>query len=110
LEPDYGWKIILYFIPGEIVYASAVKSDMPNSSISELNRILVGGAVLQPEYATIRIATALFGIPRTELFRLIAEDKIRSVHYTKKGAKKGIRLIRLDSLRAYLETFAESGR
>jgi len=80
---------------------------VPNSAVTELNRILVGGAILQPEYATIRIATALFGIPRTELFRLITEDKIRSIHYKKKGSKKGIRLIRLDSLRAYLETFAE---
>jgi hypothetical protein len=62
---------------------------------------------LQPEYATIRITTALFGIPRTELFRLIAEDKICSIHYRKKGARKGIRLIRLDSLRSYLSTFAE---
>jgi hypothetical protein len=80
---------------------------MPNSSVTELNRILVGGAVLQPEYATVRITAALFGVPRTELFRLIGENKIHSIHYKKKGAKKGVRLIRLDSLRTYLGTFAE---
>jgi len=77
-------------------------------SANELNRILIGGAVLQPEYATIRTATALFGIPRTEFFRLIAEDKIRSIHYKKEGAEKGVRLIHLGSLRTYLETFGES--
>jgi hypothetical protein len=81
---------------------------MPNSAVTELNRILVSGTILQPEYATVRITTALFGVPRTELFKLIAEDKIHSVHYKKKGAKKGIRLIHLGSLRTYLETFAES--
>jgi hypothetical protein len=81
---------------------------MASSSVHELNRILAGKALLQPEYATIRTTTALFCIPRTELFRLIAEDKIRSIHYKKAGAEKGVRLIHLGSLRAFLETFGES--
>ena len=80
---------------------------MANSSVRELNRLLVGGAVLQPEYATVRTTTALFGVPRTELFRLIAQDKIRSIHYRKESAQRGVRLIHLGSLRAYLETFAK---
>ena len=80
---------------------------MANSSVRELNRLLVGGAVLQPEYATVRTTTALFGVPRTELFRLIAEDKVRSIHYRKEGARKGVRLIHLGSLRTYLENFGK---
>jgi hypothetical protein len=78
---------------------------MANSSVLELNRLLAGKALLQPEYANVRTTTALFGLSRTELFRLIAQDKIRSIHYRKQGAKKGIQLIHLGSLRAYLETF-----
>jgi hypothetical protein len=65
--------------------------------------------VLQPEYGTVRTATALFGIPRTELFRLIAQDKIHSIHYRKEGARKGVRLIDFGSVRAYLEVFATTG-
>ena len=80
---------------------------MANSSVRELNRLLVGGAVLQPEYATVRTTTALFGVPRTELFRLIADDKVRSIHYRKEGARKGVRLIHLGSLRTYLENFGK---
>ena len=83
---------------------------MANSSVRELNRLLlVRGAVLQPEYGTVRTATALFRIPRTELFRLIAQDKIHSIHYRKEGARKGVRLIDFGSLRAYLEAFATIG-
>ena len=79
---------------------------MPNSAVQELNRILfVRGVTLQPEYGTVRTAAALFGLPRTELFRLIALEKIASIHYKKEGANKGVRLINLSSLRAYLETF-----
>jgi len=74
--------------------------------LPELNQLLAKGAVLAPEYGTIRTATAVFGLSRTEFFRLIAQGKIHSVHYLKKGARKGIRLIHFGSVRDYLESFA----
>jgi hypothetical protein len=81
---------------------------MANSSVHELNKLLVRGALLQPEYAKVQVACAIFGIPRTEMFRLISgpNPKVDSVHYKKPGAQKGIRLVKLSSLRAHIETFA----
>jgi hypothetical protein len=58
-----------------------------------------------PEYATIRGTSALFGLSRTELFDLIAKNKITSVHPIKETSKrKGIRLVELASVRRYLRS------
>jgi hypothetical protein len=84
--------------------------NMSNSSVRELNKLLVRGGVLQPEYAKVQVACMLFGIPRTAMFALIRGDnpKVNSIHFRKPGAKKGVRLVQLSSLRAYIETFARS--
>jgi hypothetical protein len=60
---------------------------------------------IQPEYATIRGTSALFGLSRTELFDLIATKKIVSVHAVKPTSKrKGLRLVELASVRRYLQS------
>jgi hypothetical protein len=62
-------------------------------------------ASLQPEYGTIKTATFLFGLSRSEIFDLIKAQKIESIHYKKKAeAERGIRLIKLDSVREYLHS------
>jgi hypothetical protein len=67
--------------------------------------------MLQPEYAPPRVVTQVFGLSRTELFRLIAQKKIVSIHYkTKPTARKGVRLIDLNSVRTFLKGFVEQAR
>lgn len=65
---------------------------------------------LKPEFASVRTTGRLFGLSRTELFRLIAAKKIVSIHYkTNPAARKGRRLIKLDSVRAYLQGMTDTG-
>jgi hypothetical protein len=73
---------------------------------SERNSILIKDAVMQPEYGTIRTTSALFGLSRTNLFRLLAEGQISSIHYKQTGGRKGVHLIELETVRAYLRTLA----
>jgi hypothetical protein len=82
---------------------------VPNTAVSELNKLLVRkAAALPPEFGTIRTVTAIFGLSRTAIFRLIAQKKIISIHYkTRPTARKGVRLIDLSSVRTFLKSFVE---
>jgi hypothetical protein len=73
---------------------------------SGLSGIFIKDAPLQPEFATVRTTSALFGLSRTQIFRLLAEGQISSVHYKQIGARKGVRLIELQSVRDHLRSFA----
>ena len=65
-------------------------------------------AVLQPEYATVKSVASVFGLSRTEPWRLMDAGQIRLIHYkSNPDSAKGVRLIELSSLRAYIETFAK---
>jgi hypothetical protein len=79
---------------------------MPNKAVSELNDLLVRkAAALPPEWGKIATVTALFGLSRTEIFRLIAKKKIVSIHYkTEANARKGVRLVELGSVRDFLRS------
>jgi hypothetical protein len=70
------------------------------------NRILIKDAAMQPEYATIRTTSALFGLSRTVLYKLMAKGQISYIHYKQLGTSKGLRLIALQSVRDHLQTFA----
>ncbi|MBI4024763.1 MAG: hypothetical protein HY360_07250 [Verrucomicrobia bacterium] len=47
-------------------------------------------------------ARKIFGLGRTFCYGLIAEGKIRSVVLRKRGAKTGVRLLSVDSIRDFL--------
>jgi hypothetical protein len=81
----------------------------PNSSSLDVSKILAGKAdLLQPEYANVRTAVVLFGLSRTELWRLMDDGIIEWIHYkTDPKAEKGIRLIHLASLRNYIKSFSK---
>ena len=53
------------------------------------------------------MAIKVFGIGRTKLFELIADQKIKSVSLRKRGQVRGPRLISYDSLNSYLNSLAE---
>ena len=57
------------------------------------------------EWLRVNDAVRAFGISRPHLFELIRTERIHSVHIVRKGAKKGIRLIDAESLRAYIRSF-----
>ena len=83
-------------------------SPMPNRSVSDITKILAGRPdILQPEYAPVKNCVVLFGLPRSELWRLMDEGLITWYHYRRPGAEKGLRLIELASLRKYIRTFAK---
>lgn len=64
---------------------------------------------LEPEFASVKDTARMFGLSRTELFRPIAAKKIASIHYRASPfSSKGKRLIRLASIRSYLESMIES--
>jgi hypothetical protein len=50
----------------------------------------------------------MYGLSRTRLFALMAQDKIKSKYVIQPGKKRGIRLILDQSLRDYLESFSGS--
>jgi hypothetical protein len=65
-------------------------------------------AFLQPEYAPVKTAAIVFGLSRTELWRLMDEGQITWVHYkSNPTATKGVRLIKLSSLRDHIQSFAK---
>jgi hypothetical protein len=70
-----------------------------------------GGEVgrLKPEWLRVPEAMRIFGLGRSALYELIAGNKIQSTPLHKPGAKRGIRLIRYDSLALYLERAAQEG-
>lgn len=61
-----------------------------------------------PEY--IRPADArLFGLSRSMLYQLMAEGLVESVLVRRPGRARGMRLVRVASLRAYIESHRSEG-
>jgi predicted DNA-binding transcriptional regulator AlpA len=61
---------------------------------------------LKPEWLRVPEATRVFGLCRSSLYALIAEGKIKSTAFKKRGALRGIRLISYDSLAQLIEQAA----
>ena len=62
----------------------------------------------EPEWLRVNATARAFGLSRPALFKLIALEKVRSVHIKQPGATKGIRLISAASIRAYIGSFEEA--
>jgi len=62
-------------------------------------------APIQPEWARIPDAIRFSGIGRSRLYQLIDEGKIRSVCLRERKKSRGIRLIHLPALDAYISSF-----
>ena len=63
----------------------------------------------RPEWLRPKQVPTYFGIGRSKLYELIAENKIKSVSMRTRGAKHGTRLVSYDSLAAYLDSLASGG-
>jgi hypothetical protein len=55
-----------------------------------------------PEFGRCNDAQRLFGIKRGTLYNLLADGKIKGVLLRVRGAKSGVRLIHLQSVRDYI--------
>lgn len=55
-----------------------------------------------PEFGRIPDVERLFGLKRGVLYQLIGANKVKSVCLRKPGAKTGVRLVHLASVRAFL--------
>lgn len=64
---------------------------------------------LKPEWIRPKDVPRIFGMGRTQLYELIAENKIKSVSMRKRGQKHGTRLINFDSIQSFLESMATGG-
>ncbi|MBB5033120.1 helix-turn-helix domain-containing protein [Prosthecobacter vanneervenii] len=59
-----------------------------------------------PEFGDHRTCRALFNLPRSTLYNLVSEGKIRSVSLRKRGNKRGRRLFDCSSIREYLRSLS----
>jgi hypothetical protein len=55
-----------------------------------------------PEYGSAHIASHIFDIKETLLWKLDREGKIQSILIRTQGGRRGKRLFKLDSIRAFL--------
>ena len=60
----------------------------------------------KPEWLRLPDATRIFGLSRSTLYELIADNRIRSTALKKRGSTRGIRIISYDSLAAFLNEAA----
>ena len=95
-----------------------VHSDTPMSTNtktsglrSELTALPVAvgcGATLKPEWVKLPAAVAYSGIGRSSLYELIAENKLRSAVIRKSGNSRGMRVVSVASIDAYLNGLADA--
>jgi hypothetical protein len=82
-------------------------STVSSTAIRGLGRLRI--ADLQDvgvEYARVEAISRMFAVSRPFIFEAINKG-VKSLHIKKPGAKKGIRLIHVQSMREFLEGFGE---
>jgi hypothetical protein len=62
---------------------------------------------MKPEYLRIPAACRFSGLSRSHLWAAMADGQLKYVHVKQPGASKGVRLIKFDSLMAYLQSFEQ---
>jgi hypothetical protein len=65
-------------------------------------------AEFRTEWYRVNACIQAFGLSRPALFKLIALNKIKSVHIKQPGSSKGIRLISAVSMREYIGSFEDA--
>jgi hypothetical protein len=63
---------------------------------------------VEPEYGGVHIASRLFDMKETLLWKLDREGKIQTVLIRTQGSKRGKRLFKLDSIRAFLRSLEKT--
>jgi hypothetical protein len=84
---------------------------MPSSRKSKTLAEKITDAYLQrplkPEWLRPRDAWLVFGISRSDLYKLMDEGLVKSACLRKRGAERGKRLVSFDSLANYISDAAE---
>ena len=63
----------------------------------------------EAKWPRLPAACAYCGMSRAKIYQLMTEDQIKSICVRKKGNIRGIRLISVESLDAFLEIFVTEG-
>ena len=58
-----------------------------------------------PEFSRIQQITANYGLSRSHIFNKLHDGTFESILVKHPGAKRGIRLVKVDSIRRYLSSF-----
>jgi hypothetical protein len=77
------------------------------STVREIARGLRSAKPIEIEWCGVDDAGTLFGLSRPRIFKAIALNQIDSIHLRDPGNVKGIRLLNVSSIRAYLNSFRE---
>jgi hypothetical protein len=109
------YKSVIFLLTGRwanILFWTILELSMPKKSISQ-NPVLHGGDILrnfsQRRWATLRVASAEYGISVPELFRLCVSGEVKAAHRLKPGKKRGTWLINCQSLEDYITSFTAGG-
>jgi hypothetical protein len=79
--------------------ATVTDTQNGDAALSRLNQL---GIAPQIEYGRFHDVQACFGLTRSICYDLIREGKIKSAVVKKKHARHGVRLIDMESVRAFL--------
>ena len=66
-------------------------------------------APLKPEFLRLNQVEAVFGLKKFITYQLLREQKLRSVLLRQSGAKNGVRLIEVASVREFLAQHLRTG-
>ena len=69
----------------------------------------VGDQSLEPEFLRVHDVQRVFGLKRGHVYALIAAGLVKSVCLRKPGAKTGVRLVHVESLRLHLYAHIQGG-
>ena len=61
-----------------------------------------------PEFFRIQQITANYGLSRSHIFNKLNDGTFDSILVKQPGAKRGIRLVKVDSIRRYLNSFEKA--
>jgi hypothetical protein len=61
-----------------------------------------------PKYLRVPAACAYAGFCKAKLYQFMADGQIKSISVRRRGSSRGIRLISIESLDQFLESFVEA--
>lgn len=80
------------------------KTDLDRSTWPVLSRL---GAGVEPEWATLTLASLQTGVPKGLLYGAIIDKRVKAVHVRREGARRGLLLVHMPSLKQYLEALVQ---
>jgi hypothetical protein len=87
--------------PKRDIFLKPKRDDFSKLSIADLQST-------EPEYERIPQISRRFGVSRTFIFQACQQGVVKNLHIKRPGAKKGILLVSVPSMRKLMESFKKS--